>query len=155
MSKPLSDKPGNRNNGDRRSHDFRSFLHSLYKRRRRGMRRAEDHKTSHYVDIYDKATVIAAITVIFLSCTDSLLTLLLISEGRATEANPVMRILIESDTTLFVAAKAALTILCLLFLIAHKNFWLFNKRLHGKYLLFGTFIGYASLINYELILLNV
>lgn len=144
-----------REKGDRRTHDFRSFLHSLYKRRRRGMRRTEDKSISHYVDIYDKSTVWIAVTVILLSCTDSLLTLILIQNGQATEANPVMKALIDSDTTLFIAAKAALTILCILFLVAHKNFWIFKNRIRAKYILLATFIGYASLINYELVLLNI
>lgn len=140
---------------DRRTHDFRSFLHSLYKRRRRGMRREQDKKISHYVDIYDKTTVWVAVTIILLSCTDSLLTLILIHSGRATEANPVMKVLIESDTTLFIASKAILTILCILFIVAHKNFWLFKNRLRAKYLLLGTFLVYLGLINYELALLHI
>jgi len=119
------------------------------------MRRGEDKSISHYVDIYDKTTVWIAVTTILLSCTDSFLTLILIQNGRATEANPVMKALIDSDTTLFIAIKAALTILCILFIVAHKNFWLFKNRLRAKYILLAAFIGYASLINYELVLLNI
>jgi len=144
-----------RENSDRRSHDFKSFLHSLHMRRRRGMRRTEDEKTSHYVDLHDKRTVWAAITIVLLSCTDSLLTLVLIYQGKAVEANPVMKVLIESDTTLFIAGKAAITILCLLFIVAHKNFWIFNNKLKAGTILTCIFIGYAALINYELILLNL
>jgi len=119
------------------------------------MRRSADGTISHYVDIYDKTTVWIAVTITLLSCTDSLLTLILIQNGRATEANPVMKALIDSDTMLFIAVKAALTILCILFIVAHKNFWLFKNRLRAKYILLATFIGYASLINYELVLLNI
>ena len=155
MSRPLPSEHTERENGDRRKHDFRSFLHSLYKRRRRGMRRSEDKTISHYVDIYDKTTVWIAVTIILLSCTDSLLTLILIQTGRATEANPFMKVLIDSDTTLFIASKAALTILCILFIVAHKNFWLFSNRLRAKYILLATVIGYATLINYELVLLHI
>ncbi len=140
---------------DRRKHDFKSFLHSLHMRRRRGMRRTSDEKTSHYVDIHDKPTVWIAITIIVLSCTDSLLTLILIHQGKATEANPVMDLLIQSDTTLFIASKAALTTLCILFIVAHKNFWMFNNMLKAKTILTCTFAGYAALINYELVLLNI
>jgi hypothetical protein len=140
---------------DRRKHGLKSFRYSLFMRRRKGMRRNHDHKTSHYVDIHDRTTVWIAIAIIVLSCADSFLTLLLIQQGRAFEANPVMGALIESDTTLFVAGKAALTILCLIFLVAHKNFWLFNNLVRTRSILLATFIGYSVLINYELLLLNI
>lgn len=140
---------------DRRKHGLKAFIYCLYMRRRKGMRREVDHNTSHYVDIYDQVTVWAAIAIIILSCIDSLITLLLIQQGRAYEANPVMGALIESDATMFVAAKAALTILCLVFLVVHKNFWLFNNRIRTRSLLLATFIGYSLLINYELVLLNI
>lgn len=140
---------------DRRKHNFKSFLHTLFMRRRKGMRRDIDEKTSHYVDLHDKTTVFLTISVIILSCTDSFFTLLLIKEGRAVEANPIMAALIESDITLFVAGKAALTICCLIFIVAHKNFWLFNNMLRARSLLFAIFFGYAALINYELVLLNI
>jgi len=140
---------------DRRKHGFKSLVYSLYMRRRRGMRRTEDHTISHYVDIYDHVTVWTAIAIIILSSADSLLTLMLIQQGRAYEANPVMDPLIQSDTGLFVAGKAALTVLCLLFLIVHKNFWIFNNRLRTRTILCATFVGYTALINYELVLLNI
>ena len=140
---------------DRRKHGLKSFIYSLFMRRRRGMRRTEDHTISHYVDIYDHVTVWTAIAIIILSSADSLLTLMLIQEGRAYEANPVMEHLIQSDTGLFVAGKAALTILSLLFLIVHKNFWIFNNRLRTRSILFATFFAYTVLINYELVLLHV
>jgi len=139
---------------DRRKHGLKSFVHSLFMRRRKGMRRLEDHSISYYVDIYDQVTVWIAIAIIILSSADSLLTLLLIQQGRAYEANPVMEVLIHSDPTLFVAGKAALTILCLVFLVVHKNFWIFNNRLRTRSILLATFIAYSVLINYELVLLN-
>lgn len=139
---------------DRRKHGLKSFVHSLFMHRRKGMRRSEDHTISHYVDIYDQATVWVAIAILILSCADSLLTLLLIQQGRAFEANPVMEVLIQSDTTMFVAGKTALTILCLVFLVAHKNFFIFNNRLKTKSILLATFFAYSVLINYELVLLN-
>jgi hypothetical protein len=155
LRQPEPLKHQDRNGRDRRKHGFKSFLHSLFMRRRKGMRRDLDHKISHYVDIHDKITVWVAIAIVTLSCTDSFFTLVLIHQNRAVEANPVMKMLIETDTTLFVAGKAALTILCLLFLIAHKNFWLFNNLIRTRSLLFATAIGYFILINYELVLLNI
>ena len=152
---PESLEQQSRNKKDRRKHGFKSFLHSLFMRRRKGMRRGNDHKTSHYVDIHDQATVWITISIIILSCADSFFTLILIQQGRAVEANPVMKTLIESDTTLFVAGKAALTILCLLFLVAHKNFWIFNSLIRTRSVLLATLVGYIVLINYELVLLNI
>jgi len=152
---PESLEQQSRNKKDRRKHGFKSFLHSLFMRRRKGMRRGNDHKTSHYVDIHDQTTVWITISIIILSCADSFFTLILLQQGRAVEANPVMKILIESDTTLFVAGKAALTILCLLFLVAHKNFWIFNSLIRTRSVLFAALIGYIVLINYELVLLNI
>jgi len=151
----LPESQSRRNSEDRRKHGIKSFIYSLYMRRRKGMRRDLDHNTSHYVDIHDQTTVWIAISIIILSCADSFFTLILLQEGRAVEANPVMKALIESDTTLFVAGKAALTIMCLLFLVAHKNFWLFNNRIRTRSILFAAFMGYALLVNYELVLLNL
>ena len=155
LRQPNHPEPQTRKKKDRRKHDFKSFLHSLFMRRRKGMRRDNDHKTSHYVDIHDQVTVWIAIAIIILSCADSFFTLILLEQGRAVEANPIMKILIESDTTLFVAGKAALTILCLLFLVAHKNFWLFRSMIRTRSVLFAAFVGYIVLINYELVILNI
>lgn len=144
-----------RNGPDRRTHGLKSFWNSLHMRRRKGMRRDKDEMISHYVDVHDQTTIWTTIAIIVLSCTDSFLTLTLLQQGLAYEANPVMRALIETDTTLFVAGKAAVTIFCLLFLVAHKNFWLFNNRLRTKTILFSILVGYIVLINYELVLLNM
>lgn len=150
-----SAKHQSRDREDRRSHDIKALWHSLFMRRRVGMRRDKDHRTSHYVDILDKTTIWLSISIIVMSCADSFFTLILIQEGRAVEANPIMKALMESDTMLFVAGKAAVTIACLIFLVAHKHFWLFNNRLKTRTVLFAAFIGYAALINYELVLLNI
>lgn len=151
VSKPSADSA--RNFSDRRNNTIKSFGYSLFMRRRRGMRRDEDQNLPHYVDVHDRTTVLTVIAILILSCTDSLLTLILIREGKAYEANPVMDLLIQTDTTLFVAAKAAITTLCVLFITAHKNFWLLGNRIRVHTILFSTLIGYSLLINYELFLL--
>lgn len=143
-----------RKSPERRKNSLKSFCYSLFMRRRRGMRRQVDHSLGHYVDIHDSPTVYTALTIVILSCADAFLTLILLQKGLAYEANPFMKMLIESNTGAFVATKTAITASCIIFLVAHKHFWLFRNRIRAHSVLFATLVAYASLINYEIILLN-
>lgn len=137
---------------DRRTDLARAFVHSLYRNRRRGMRRIADQARGHYVDAHGPGVIVCAVTVLLLSCADSLFTLLLLQRG-AEEVNPVMRALIEADDTLFVGVKLALTAACLVFLVAHRNFRLF--RVQGHTILYASLGAYLILVNYQWHLLAI
>ena len=124
-------------------------------RRRRGMRRDVDKQHGHYVDIHEPKTIYVSVLIIILSCFDAFFTLLLLQKGIAYEANPVMKVLIETDNaTLFVLAKTAITAACIIFLVAHKHFWIIRNRVRTHAALFAALVAYVCLINYEVILLS-
>lgn len=143
-----------RKSRERRKNNLKSFTYSFFMRRRHGMRRTHDHSQGHYVDIHDSPTIYVAITIIVLSCVDAFLTLILLQKGLAYEANPFMDILIQSNTAAFVAIKTAITACCIIFLVAHKHFWLLGNRIRTHSVLFTALLAYAALINYEIILLT-
>ena len=125
-------------------------------RRRQGMRRDADKIHGHYVDIHDPKTIYVSVLIIILSCFDAFFTLLLLQKGIAYEANPVMKVLIESNNiTLFVLTKTAITATCIIFLVAHKHFWIIRNRIRTHMALFAALIAYLCLINYEVFLLSV
>lgn len=136
--------------GDRRRTTPRALFHSLYRGRRHGPRRAEGHGAGQYVDVIAPAAAIVAVAIMLLSCADSLFTLLLLQRG-ATEINPVMDALIAIDTMLFVAAKLAITAVCVLFIVAHRHFRFF--RLRGGHVLYSVLALYLALVGYQVTLL--
>ena len=125
-------------------------------RRRQGMRRDADKQHGHYVDIHEPKTIYISIFIIILSCLDAFFTLLLLQKGIAYEANPVMKVLIESNNaTLFVLTKTAITAACIIFLVAHKHFWIIRNRIRTHAALLVALVAYICLINYEVFLLSV
>lgn len=143
-----------RGSPERRKNKLKSFAYSFYMRRRKGMRRDDDKLHGHYVDIHDPTTIYVSVFIIILSCLDALFTLLLLQKGIAYEANPVMKSLIESNSALFVATKTSITAICIVFLVAHRHFWLVRNRIRAHMVLFAALLAYIVLINYEIILLS-
>ncbi|MFQ5470577.1 MAG: DUF5658 family protein [Gammaproteobacteria bacterium] len=148
----LGTAPDRREGEDRRKHHFRSLLYSFVKTNRHGHRRHHELKKGHYVDRYEPWLVVIIALTLVLSCTDAFFTLNLLKMG-ATEANPVMDALIKHDVNIFIYTKIAVTALCLLILLTHKNFWLLKNKLKVNHLIIATFVCYFALINYEIGLL--
>jgi len=139
---------------DRRSHGLRTFLHSFIKNRRRETRREICLGSSHYVDFHNAPMLFAlTIAIMGLSCTDAFFTLMLIQQG-AQEINPIMNSLLQIDIQLFVSAKVLITATCLIFILAHRNFWLIKGVVRTHHILPGLFLGYCALIVHELKMLN-
>lgn len=125
-------------------------------RRRQGMRRDADRQHGHYVDIHEPRTIYISVFIIIFSCLDAFFTLQLLQKGIAYEANPVMKVLIETNNiALFVLAKTAVTAFCIVFLVAHKHFWLIRNRIRTHAALIAALIAYICLINYEVFLLSI
>lgn len=119
--------------------------------RRTAIRRHND-TTGTYLDRYQPGVVLVTIGILIFSGLDATLTLILLAKGTATEANPLMRVLIERDIQLFVNVKMFITAFALLLLAMHAHFTLF-KKIRVKQVMRGLLGFYAALVGYELIML--
>ncbi|MDX1253575.1 MAG: hypothetical protein IDH49_15245 [Gammaproteobacteria bacterium] len=141
-----------RTSADRRRSPTSPFGRMAWHGKRHGARRTED-RVNTYVDRYEPHLFYAAIATLLLCCADAFFTLTLLQQG-AEEINPFMAWLLEIDIQLFLATKFALTAAGLVFLVAHKNFLLFNQRFRVPYVLYAFLAGYVLLVKYELVLLG-
>jgi len=81
-----------------------------------------------YVDVYDLRTWLVTVAILTLSLIDGVLTGLQLQHGRITEANPLMRAILDyGGLYLFLGVKATLTALALAVIILHKN-WALARR---------------------------
>ena len=83
---------------------------------------------------------------------DAFFTILLLEDGNVIEVNPLMAALIEKGSLYFFNVKYLLTALCLILLVANKNFSIFGafKTTHVIFLIFG---GFFLLNTYQIYLL--
>jgi hypothetical protein len=89
--------------------------------RRKTVRREREKSKYIYVDLYSTRLLIAAITLLLLSCLDAYLTIELIGKGHVVEANPVMAFFLDYGTTPFTVVKFVATAFCLIILCLFKN----------------------------------
>lgn len=136
---------------DRRRHRPRTLLCSFYMQRRRHVRRCQ-HAGDYYLDVVERRVILAALAIMLLSCTDSVFTLTLLQRG-AQEVNPLMRYLLEIDTTAFIGGKLLITAAGVLFLVAHGHFRLF-RVVRGRHVLYALLGVYLTLFNYQVALLG-
>ena len=146
--------PERRSGADRRRGPGPAALwHSLYYRRRRQLRRPADAAgPGYYLDVATPGVLLAALAVILCSGADSFFTLRLLEQG-ASEINPLMRRLIETDVTLFVQTKIVATLAGVAIIATHAHFRLLHV-LRARHALYGLAAMYLALIGYELALLN-
>lgn len=130
---------------DRRNPSLKGFLYGLFFARRRGPRRAEN--LYQYSDWYDVKLLVLSLSLLLLSCLDAAMTMKLLSLG-AVELNPIMNELINQGTSFFVWIKVAVTALCIIVLVAHNRFKLFNFLRVDVVLIAAVFI-YLGLVTYE------
>jgi len=138
-----------RHQTDRRNQHTKSLLYSLFKRRRVSLRRDDDRQQGFYVDLHEPRLLVSGIAILLLSCMDAYFTLLLLPYG-AYEVNPLMRLLIDTDYTLFIMTKIAVTAFCVVFLIAHKNFWFLKNTIRVHSVMSITLVMYFVLVNYQI-----
>jgi hypothetical protein len=136
------------NTQDRRKNSARTAWHSLYRNRRKAVRRASDAVINVYLDKHEPWLIYLAVGALFLSASDAYFTLALLQHG-SYEMNPVMDYFIQKDSRLFFLVKFAMTACCVLFVLVHKNFR-FLKIFKGSHVLLSSFALYSVLICYEL-----
>ena len=134
---------------DRRSFHMQSLLYSLFKRRRAGLRRAADRHKGYYVDVHEPELLVTGTAILIMSSLDAYFTLLLLQHG-AAEVNPLMKLLIDIDVTLFIKTKIAITAFCIIFIIVHKNFWLLKNRIKVRSIMPATMVMYFVLVNCQI-----
>ena len=135
-----------RDRSDRRRPSLKGFVYGLFRARRRGPRRAENY-LSHHTDWYDVKLLVLSLSLLLLSCLDAAMTMKLLSFG-AVELNPIMDELLKQGTKYFVGIKIAVTALCILVLVAHNRFKIFNTIRVDIILIAAVFI-YLGLVTYE------
>ncbi|MEJ2602185.1 MAG: DUF5658 family protein [Gammaproteobacteria bacterium] len=138
--------PVERRDVDRRRFGWRTVCYGFLRSRRRTTRRAHD-RAHPFSDWHHPWLFFLGVGVMLLSVTDAFFTLQLLDRG-AIEMNPVMRVLIDRDTQLFVGTKFLMTGLGLLLLVYTSRVLLF-RRVRVGLLITAFFCGYACLICYE------
>jgi len=136
---------------DRRVNHRRAMWYSLFMRRRRALRRDDEKGRHYYIDLHEPWLFSLAMAMCLLSVSDAFLTLNLLQLG-SEELNPLLDYFLSLDVRLFFVVKFAITTFCIVFLVMHKNFVLFN-RISGLQVLVLSIMAYSVLVCYEITLL--
>ncbi|MGD8279311.1 MAG: DUF5658 family protein [Gemmatimonadota bacterium] len=116
---------------------------------RRGRARRDDEAAEYGVDQYQPHLLVLAIGILILSCLDAAFTLTLLQRGVASEANPLMRLLIDHDRQVFVNLKVVLTGAAVIFMVALAD-WRFVRAVRVRHIMIVTLLMYGALVGYEL-----
>jgi uncharacterized protein DUF5658 len=137
---------------ERRTRVLRALVHGNLQPRRREPRRAGDRAVSA-VDWHHPQWLAIAILIVVFSCSDALLTLILVERG-AYEANPLMAPLVGGSALRFALIKIGLTAGGVVLLTQLARIRAFGRVPVGL-LLYTALTLYGALVAYELHLLNV
>lgn len=149
-------EPERRAPADRRHRPTRPWDTLRTPGRRHRHRRAGDLAPGVYrfVDRYSSSLWALIILLLLMTLVDGIVTLVLLIDGRAEEANPLMALLIERDPLSFVVIKYAMTAVGLPVLLLFKDHRLFGTRFLVVYL-FPAFVAlYLILFAYQVALLR-
>ena len=119
---------------------------------RKAVRREPDRQKSYQIDTYGPKTLSAILIIITLSILDALFSLFLISHG-ATEINPIMAYFLDMGPSVFIAVKYVMTAVCLILILAVRNFYLFNTKARVKILYIFFMIPFVLVVKWELYLI--
>lgn len=133
---------------ERRSNNRKAALHSIYRNRRKHIRRETDKDTAIYVDVHEPILFYLALALMTLSVFDAFFTTLLLEHG-SEELNPLLAYLLDMDLYVFLAAKFLITAFSILFFIMHKHHRLFNTVSCYQLLIFSVVV-YTGLVVYEI-----
>jgi hypothetical protein len=141
-----------RRGGERRLQILRALLYGSFRPRRRGPRRADERLVSA-VDWHHPQWLAVSMLIVIGSCTDALLTLVLVERGVATEANPLMAPLVGGSALAFALVKVVLTAGGVILLTQLARLRAFGRIPAGMFLYLVLAI-YGVLIAYEVHLLD-
>jgi len=135
-----------RRDDTRRRISAKTFLGTLFKRRRREIRR-DDDTVGSYIDWYGPWPFLASFLIIVLSFTDAFLTMILLNNG-AIELNILMDWLIKKDVQTFAITKMVVTGLAIIILVMHFNFRVY-RIIAVRYVMYALVPVYTLLIVHE------
>lgn len=92
--------------------------YTFFEGQRKKIRREKDKNKHLFVDLYSARLLVIVMSLLFLSCADAYMTLTLIEEGKAVEANPIMAYflgygILPFTTIKFIVTAVALVVLCM------------------------------------------
>ena len=137
---------------DRRRRPWWSVCYGSFNPRRRTPPRRRGDSRFHSLDWHSAHLLVVAIGILLLSVTDAFLTMMLLQEG-AYEANPVMAVLIEHSAAAFAALKMGMTGAGVLLMVSLARYR-FLRLLRVEWVLYGVLAAYATLICYEIGMIN-
>src|SRR5512139_3594611 len=117
---------------------------TFYGSRRRTARRNDDKDRPVFVDRYGERLWIALMVFLMLAVLDAILTLVLIENGIASEANPIMAYYLQSGNLTFFGIKIFFTTFALV------TFCLCKNRPYIKAVMLVLTATYAAVVVYEL-----
>ena len=132
---------------ERRCNQVKAAVNSVYRNRRKLIRRESDNVIGVYVDAHEPKLWYLAIILMTLSALDAFFTTLLISNG-SEELNPLLAYLLQIDLWVFLAVKFFITGTSIVFFVMHKHHRLLNTVNCYHLLAFSVAI-YFILICYE------
>jgi hypothetical protein len=141
-----------RRRSERRQTRVLAYVEGALNPRRRAGRRAED-RIYPVIDWHSPRVLALVLGILGLSFLDGAMTLVLMSHG-ATEANPVMALLLPHNPGWFAAVKLSLTAAGVVVLVVCSRMRLF-RSISGEILIVGVLLAYIALIAYELKLLSL
>jgi Domain of unknown function (DUF5658) len=141
-----------RDRSDRRRRLWWSVFYGNFNPRRRSVPRRLDESRFHVLDWHSAHLLAVAIGILLLSVADAFLTLVLL-EGGAYEMNPIMALLLYRGAAVFAALKLGVTSLSVITMVFVARYR-FMRRLRVEWVLYGALITYASLVSYEIWLVN-
>jgi len=131
---------------DRRKTSTKPFSRYIIKGRRAKARRTVEDK-NYYVDRYELHHFILILLIMTLCVLDAYFTLKILNLG-GTELNPLMIGLIDRAPFVCLLVKYLITAACLVVILIHKNFVVFN-RVKASFFIYVIFFLYLILVLYE------
>ena len=141
-----------RSAADRRRRVWWSVCYGSFNPRRRTPPRRLEESRFHSLDWHSAHLLAVAIGILLLCVADAFLTLVLL-QGGAAEVNPVMALLLCRSVAAFAVLKLAMTgagTVSMVILARYR----FMRLLRVEWALYGVLIGYATLIGYEIWMLE-
>jgi hypothetical protein len=135
-----------RKSTDRRKTPTKPFSRHMLKGRRQKARRTVEDK-NYYVDRYESSFFVLILLILMLCVLDAYFTLKILHFG-GTELNPLMIGLIDKAPLACLLLKYLMTAACLIIILIHKNFMVFN-RLRASFFIYVIFFLYLVLVLYE------